>query len=41
MLLRAETPTLPDHKVYVLSLFCLCALLVLGMDCGDMAQCLP
>ena len=41
ILIRAETLTLPDHKVYFLSLLCLCVFLVLGTACHDMASCLP
>ena len=41
MLMRTETQTLPDHTAYFLSLLCLCVLLVMGMGCHDMAQCLP
>ncbi len=37
MLMEAETPTLPDHKVYILELLCLCVLLVLGTACHDLA----
>ena len=37
MLMRAETPILSDHKVYLILLLCLCVLLVLGMACSDMA----
>jgi hypothetical protein len=38
MLMWAETPTLPVHKVYIiLLLLFLCVLLVLGMACHGMA----